>query len=486
METLSRLASHGLDAILLNQGGALIVGLLVTFVILGDLKRLFSVQNLKVVLLLIPAVFLIDIVKWEHRGDEPVAKSGLLVAFRGLMMSMGLLALMAFCLVFRKNTARPSNIAVPGLKLLAVILVLSNIVTTLGRDPDDCGIYSNLGAQRWHETGHLPYGDDSLLGESSPGHGAAATYGPLLYACHIPVQLALGARNNAPDISPMQLLRYERPLKVATQLTALLLHFLGLLALYRIGCEFREPATRWALVALFAGSPYVIGLGGEQAWLGGADAFACGLSYISHIAPTSMVLLALSFRKRPVIAGACLATGAGMLYWPAFLFPVFLGWFWGRGGSWRFLAGFAAVGLLTTATVLLWTEGPDMASRARAFAAASFEHQEGEAGDQYGQSQYSFWGQHACAASFWKTSLVKGVSLFEPAFLLLVAMAFLSACLARGRPLGQFAFLIAIIAIGVQFWKTHAAGTYVEWHYPFLLIGLLCPTEPAPTPDENT
>jgi hypothetical protein len=46
--------------------------------------------------------------------------------------------------------------------------------------------------------------------------------------------------------------------------------------------------------------------------------------------------------------------------------------------------------------------------------------------------------------------------------------------MARGRTVPQLAFLTAALAIAVQLWKSHAGGTYVEWYYPFLLIGLFC------------
>ncbi len=45
--------------------------------------------------------------------------------------------------------------------------------------------------------------------------------------------------------------------------------------------------------------------------------------------------------------------------------------------------------------------------------------------------------------------------------------------MSRGRSVTQLAFLTAAVAIAVQLWKSHAGGTYVEWYYPFFLIGLL-------------
>ena len=472
---------HLIEATILNQGGALILGTIVTLLVLGDLTRLRSRRNLRVVLLLLSAVFLIDIVKWEFRSDEDWAATGLLFAFRGLQITLIITTVAAIVLALRRREAAPSNLPTATLRVLAIILVATNIAITLGRDPDDCGIYSNLGAQRWQETDQLPYNDSALKGPNSPGHGAAATYGPLLYLAHIPLQLALGTNNN-PESTPVKNTDlYQDPPAIATQLTALLFHFVGLAALYLIGRRCSGTATRWALVVAYAGCPYILGLGGEAKWLGGADAFACGLSYISHIAPISLVLMALAFTPRPAVAGGLLAGAAGVLYFPAFLFPAFLGWFWKRGEALRFLAGFMLIAVLTTAVVLNWTAGDSIPDRIAAFTESTFDHQEGSASDQYGRSQYSFWGQHDDLASSWKRPLLGDSSFSSPVFIGLTGLALLTLLLARGRSLGQLCFLLAAVAAAVQLWKTHAAGTYVEWYYPLLLIGFLCPrvTDPG-------
>src|SRR4029077_13367064 len=60
----------------------------------------------------------------------------------------------------------------------------------------------------------------------------------------------------------------------------------------------------------------------------------------------------------------------------------------------------------------------------------------------------------------------------KPLFLGLAALSILGFFLARNRRPAQLAFLLAAIAAAVQLWKTQATGTYVEWYYPLLLIGI--------------
>ena len=58
---------------------------------------------------------------------------------------------------------------------------------------------------------------------------------------------------------------------------------------------------------------------------------------------------------------------------------------------------------------------------------------------------------------------------------LLAAMFFL----ARKTTPAQLALITATIGIIAQWSKIHGTGVYVNWYYPFLLIGLLCSARAA-------
>jgi len=75
----------------------------------------------------------------------------------------------------------------------------------------------------------------------------------------------------------------------------------------------------------------------------------------------------------------------------------------------------------------------------------------------------------------WQTSLIRGTSLFKPTFLAFAVLAIAAFFIAQARPrtVAQLAGLTAMLTAAIQLWKTHAAGSYVEWYYPFLIIALL-------------
>jgi hypothetical protein len=476
-----------------EQGGALWIGLLVTLLVAFDYRRPFSPRNFGLALLLLPAVPLIDIMQWgyhTYKGDRESEKL-LGIAFDVLMAVTGVVVLWGLALAFRPGrTSFAFNIPAPALRTLVVVLLLLSAIVTLSRAGEDAGPYTSLGARRWLETGILPYGDPKLRGTNTegpevktPGHGAAATYGPLLFVAHIPFHYLTGAAWNPPDATPMDQ-SYRRPPDVATRLTCLAFHLVLVAALYAILRGLGGSATALGGLALYLAHPCVLGLGSRAIdGLGPNPCYICGLAFISHVAPTALTVTALACHRRPFVAGLCLAAGAGLLFFPAFFFPAFLGWyFWRRQGAARFLGGFALGGALIVALVVAFTPELDGKGPIKLFLESTLEHQEGTGPSAYGRSYFSFWHPY----DGWKATLQRPVfgsgSTFKPTFLGFIALCGLSFFLARGRTVAQLAGILAMLAAAIQIWKTHAGGTYVEWYLPFLLVAWIGARPAAPAP----
>jgi hypothetical protein len=339
----------------------------------------------------------------------------------------------------------------------------------LVRLPDDCGIYINIGADRMMETKKFPYGDPTLRG------GAAATYGPLLYLAHMPFQLVLSDidRNVKADENPILnwivtggMEGYHDVPMLATKLTLLCFHFLAVFGLVVIGTRLREPSVGWGLACLYVGYACVQGLGG-------VEYFINGLTYISHVAPAAITIIAFALINRPFWAGLLLAVGTGVLFYPAFFFPLWFGYYFWRGKKWKnFVAGFFITSLIIFTVVLLMTQTTENENALQVVYNSTVAHQESK--DAYGSSSFSFWGTHPKLAAFWQRPLIEGLFLLKPTFIIFVVFLIGTFFMARGRTITQFSFLTAAVAISIQLWKSHAGGTYVEWYYPFFLIGLFC------------
>jgi hypothetical protein len=452
-----------------SDGGAILAGTLILFVVAGRFRPFRLLWNLELVMLLLSAFFLVDVIaRWagliKNDYSDPVQRGVFTVQFTALFALLIWWVLRGCAGAFGRPRDWTPNVGRPVLVALVAILVLWNALTVLVRRPDDCGIYSTLGAQRMLERGQYPYGDAKLRG------GAAATYGPVFYATHLGALASFPHPKNAPDADPLPESGYQLPPLWPTRLICLAFHLGGLWALFAIGRRLAGTDVALALVALYAGSPYVFGLGGPTAWV-------CGLTYISHIAPAALVLGALACTRWPVVSGALLALGAGTVYYPAFFFPSMLGYLTSRrGAALRFAVGFAGMGLLIAGSVVAFTETTPDKNAVRLFFESTLDHQESEA--QYGMSPFGFFGVHPDAAVKLHKPLfsIPGLDpqspFTKPLFLGLAALSLLGFFLARNRRPAQLAFLLAAIAAAVQLWKTQATGTYVEWYYPLLLIGI--------------
>lgn len=454
-----------------NQAGVLWLAAAVALVLFGDFTHWRSRRNAILCGLLAMGLLLLDVSSWQGQRAAWI--------FTAIYIATACYAGAGFTLSrWSPAVAWVPNLSRRGLAALVVLLLAADVAVVLGRPPDDAGYYTNLGALRWTETGLLPYADAKLRGPDAPAYGAAATYGPLLYVAHVPFQRVLGVPRNPPDADPI-LESYRRPPVLATQLTCLTFFLLGLWALYRIVARATDPRLGLAAVALYAGSPYVLGLGGDEYLIG-------GLVYISHIAPSSTMLLALLAIERPALCGLLLAAAAGVLFYPAFMFPLWFGWFlWQRRGVVPFTTGFTVGGLAILGLVLIFTPAPEGTNSISMFLESTLEHQEGLGSKEYGGSPFGFWGTHPELAAFWQVPLFGTGSLFKPTFLIFASFAASAFFLARGRSLAQLAALTAMVGAAVQLWKTHAAGSYVEWYYPFLLIALLASSVARSSPDET-
>src|SRR5205823_7468851 len=123
-------------------------------------------------------------------------------------------------------------------------------------------------------------------------------------------------------------------------------HLLAVAALFAVGRRLRGATVAWALVVLYCGSAYVLGVGGDRYFIG-------GMTFVSHVAPAATTLLAFALLHRPAWSGAALAASIGTLFYPIFMVPAWLGYYWSdRYHLKRFVVGFGLASLIIAGSVL--------------------------------------------------------------------------------------------------------------------------------------
>ena len=462
----------GLEALahfLPDQSGVLWISLLVLLVVGFDYARPWSGRNLDLVLAQAAGWFLmgsIDLLESADHFNDPAYRGLIRLVFIAVVLAS--LAVMARLL--RRFMSPDLTAWIPSLDLrliasLATFVMVLSVLSPFFLKPDDSSYFTGLGGQRMRERHALPYGDPMLT--KTPG----AAYGPLMYVVQAGLQIALAEEANAdsPDMPKLGAQSaYRAPATLPAQLSLALFQLLACFVLYQLGREWAGPSLGFAFIALYSGSSYVLGVGGTTELIG-------GMTYVSHIIPPAVALLAFWYLDRPIASGALLATAAALGFYPAFFFPAWLAYQFGSSSkaALKFLAGFAVVCAIVGGWVLLWSRpAPPLGLVATILRDTLGHHTDLEG---YGSSTFGLWGQQTGLLHWMLAPLAGTSALTSPFFILFCGYLLVTAVMALGAGPVGLALLTATIAIGANVWKIHATATYVTWYYSFLLLGTLGP-----------
>ena len=177
---------------------------------------------------------------------------------------------------------------------------------------------------------------------------------------------------------------------------------------------------------------------------------------VDHILPAAFLVWAILCYRQPLASGILLGFASGMVYYPLFLLPLWLSFYWKRG-SLRFLGGFAGM-LFVLAIVLAFSpaESSYLADLRRMF-------------------------------GLWKPRMEGLTGLWnvdqggwDPAFRLPLLAAFvaLSGSFALWPAQKNFGTLMscsASLMLATQFWHGIDGGTYMAWYLPLALLTVFRP-----------
>ena len=462
----------GLEALahfLPDQSGVLWISLLVLLVVGFDYARPWSGRNLDLVLAQAAGWFLmgsIDLLESADHFNDPAYRGLIRLIFIAVVLAS--LAVMARLLMRFRSPDLSAWVPRVDLRLIAAVATFVMVLSTLApffQKPDDSSYFTGLGGQRLRERLQLPYGDPMLT--KTPG----AAYGPLMYVVQAGLQIVLAENANAesPDLPKLGAQSaYRAPATLPAQLSLALFQLLACFVLYQIGREWGGPSLGFAFIALYSGSSYVLGVGGTTELIG-------GMTYVSHIIPPAVALLAFRYLDRPLVSGALLAAAAGLGFYPAFFFPAWLAYQWGASSkaAMKFLAGFAVVcGVIGVWVLLDSRPAPPLGLIATILRDTLGHHTDLEG---YGSSTFGLWGQQTGFLHWMLAPLAGTSALTSPFFIVFCGYLLVTAVMALGAGPVGLALLTATIAIGANVWKIHATATYVTWYYSFLLLGTLGP-----------
>ncbi|WP_020468384.1 hypothetical protein [Zavarzinella formosa] len=231
---------------------------------------------------------------------------------------------------------------------------------------------------------------------------------------------------------------------------AIIAHLLVVAAILMIGSKtFGDPLTGIAMACLYLLLPCT----GYQ------------VSQVHHIWPALFLLGAVLWFRRPYVSGALLGVAAGSVFFPVLLFPLWFGFYRGRGTG-RFTIGFVAALVLSlgiTAAILL------SSGELRQYLRVALSLSDWQAWK--APRTESIW-----TGSHWAYRL--------PVFIAYMAFVILTVFWPKPRHLGHVIAQSAAVVIGVQFWYADQGGTYVLWYVPLLLLMVFRPNLTEVRPPE--
>jgi len=188
---------------------------------------------------------------------------------------------------------------------------------------------------------------------------------------------------------------------------------------------------------------------------------------VDHALPAVLLVWAVLSYRRPYIAGLFLGAAGGLVYYPLFLLPLWISFYWLRGVT-RFAGGaLTALAIMVALLVVNRVVADDNVVDGVVVGAS----------ESLGQMLVKMFG--LMMPPMKDLSGIWGLG-WEPMYRLpiLVAFLILSGFLAiwpAQKNLGTLIGCSAAMMVGAQFWHAHGGGLYMAWFLPLLLLTIFRP-----------
>jgi hypothetical protein len=403
---------------------------LLTIALFFKFSRVFSLRNLDLLglVMLAPGLVMVEYgLAHQKTGIEQLGYGWLFTTGALFMIRLLLDPIMV-----RRPLLEP-NLSAGGMTFLGLslfVFLMANVVNSQMEPDDLAGV---KGAEQVQALQAPPEGENEDLATHGPGY-------PLLHLLPRLSTQALMIEDTAPQTPQERALRRDR-VRIATARTmAILAHLAVVIGIVLIGYRhFDNIRTGIAAATLYLLLPYTAQLTGR----------------VDHVLPAALLVWAVVAYRRPLASGMLMGLAIGVIYYPVFLLPLWLGFYWQRG-----LLRFS-LGVVTTLAVLV----------------ASLAFTSDSTAAFLSQVQQMFgWTSLAPKnlQGFW------GFGFLDPAYRypVLVLLGAFCVSLAVWPPqknLGTLMSCSAAVMLATQFWHPHNGGLYMAWYLPLILLTIFRP-----------
>jgi len=397
-------------------------------------SRIWSVRNLDLLILILlsPGLLLVKygMDQGGAEGDAPLVEHlGYIWLFA--VNACLLLRLLIDASMVRRPLLEP-NLSVGGLAFLGVSLYLFLMANVVTGTPEAADV---VGSQRAEELQNLEASEEEVTSLRTHGPGF-----PLIYLLpHISTQSLLGRDAQIVEELPDAT---DEPVRLVNVVTAQVMAILSQLAIVvgvvLVGLRhFDNVKAGIAAATLYLLLPYT------AMWTGS----------VYHALPGALLVWAVLFYRRPFFSGAMMGLAFGTIYYPLFLLPLWLSFYWQRG-LWRFLLGLVVmVGLLVATLAFTSSDTAMFLDCLRQMFGLQFPIAENLRG------AWQYWNvvyRYPILAAF--VGLSVSVVLWP-----------------AQKNLATLISLSAALMLATQFWHAHSGGLALAWYLPLLLLTVFRP-----------
>lgn len=348
--------------------------------------------------------------------------------FSWLLAAGGLLLIRALfdATMVRRPLLEP-NLSMGGLAFLGCLLFVFLSANVYSSVPTKRDLIIDQGV------GALAEREDGSVNLKAYGPG----YPPLRSLPGIPTQ---ASRRPAIEDRP-ETFATSQPVKIAKTLS-ILSQLAIVLGMVFIGFRhFDNLRMGIGTATLYLMLPYTVQMSGQ----------------VDHVLPAALLIWAVASYRRPLLAGILLGLAGGVIYYPMFLLPLWISFYWHRGLL-RFLIGMA-VGFVALVLSLVLFDSPELA----------------------------FWDQLRQMFGLWfpVTNGLAGIwnpnaGGLDPVYRIPVLAVFVVLCVSMAlwpaqKNLGTLLSCSAAVMIGAQFWHGFGGGVYLAWYVPLLVLTIFRP-----------
>ena len=177
---------------------------------------------------------------------------------------------------------------------------------------------------------------------------------------------------------------------------------------------------------------------------------AYDVTKVNHLLPAALIVWAVAAHRKPTVAGGLLGLACGTLFFPIFLLPIWMSFYWGRGAV-RFSLALVLTGAVLLGSLVLTSADSHSFTR-QTLGSIDWSVLKFQADDGVG---------------FW--------SLYNPAYRIPVFATFMVLLVTLSiwplkKNLETLLANSAAIIVATQFWYPDQGGIYVLWYLPMLLI----------------